>query len=150
MKIGSKLCPVFVLNHKKYKPVFVAGTHVYFLVVRNQRRAEFWTEYHAFFCNRFRILTTSVLWAHFLKFLPRDLKKPHSKWLFLIHNKCGDLVSIFWSPWVKKKVELITLRPWGFWSSCNKPHAAARAFKILRATGLWAHFFCSGISKNSY
>ena len=29
MKIGFKLCPTFVPNHKKCKPVFVAGTHIF-------------------------------------------------------------------------------------------------------------------------
>ena len=94
-----------------------------FFVVRNKRRAEFWTYYHVFFCNRFRILTASALSAHFFWFLPRDLKILIQNGLFLIHKKCGELVSIFLKSLSKnKKSEPITLKPWGFWSSCNKPH----------------------------
>ena len=151
MKIGSKLCPMFVLNHKKYKPVFVAGTHVYFFVVRNQRRAEFWTEYHAFFCNRFRILTASVLSAHFFRFLPRDLKKLIQNGLFLIHNECGELVSIFWSPWVKKKswadnpeaLRILKLLQWT--ACCCQNFQNPKGYRVIGSL-----FFCSGTSKNSH
>ena len=50
-------------------------TGLYFFVFRNKCRAEFWTDYHAFFCNGFRILTASMLSAHFFRFFPRDFKK---------------------------------------------------------------------------
>ena len=80
MKIGSKLCPMFVFNHKKYKPVFVAGTHVYFFVVRNQRRAEFWTEYHAFFLQSVQNSHGFSVISSLFSIFAQGLKKTHSKW----------------------------------------------------------------------
>ena len=134
-----------------------------------------------------------MLLAHFFQFLPRDFKKLTQNGLFLIHSKFGQLVWVFWSPWTKiKESEIITLKPWEFWSSCNKPHenqfrtlpyvcsspqkytcvtttntglyffmvrnkpraefrtdfyaVYCKSFRILRASGLLAHFFyfCSG------
>ena len=98
-----------------------------FFVFRNKRRAEFWTDYHAFFCNGFRILTASVLSAHFFRFLTRDFKKitwigsrvSEKHWV----SEICHFEWVFWSPWAKiEKSEPITRKPWEFWTHCKKTH----------------------------
>ena len=63
----------------------------YFFVFLSKRRAEFWTDYHAFFCNRFKILTANVLSAHFFRFLHRDFKNSFKM-------ACFWYPVLFWHP----------------------------------------------------
>ena len=94
-------------------------------MVWNKCRAEFWTNYHAFFCNQFRILTASILLAHFFWFLPRDFNKLIQNGMFLIPSAflipCCQFMWVFWSPWAKiKKSEPIRWKQWEFWINCKK------------------------------
>ena len=112
---------------------------------RNKCRAEIWTDYHAVFCNGFRILTAKALSAHFFRFLTRDFKKitwigsrvSEKHWV----SETCHFEWVFWSPWAKiEKSELITRKPWEFWTHCKKTHD--NRFKTLP-------YVCSETQKNS-
>ena len=111
----------------------------------NKCRAEFWTNYHAVFCNRFRILTASFLSAHFFWFLLRGFKKltwigsrvSEKHWV----SETYHFEWVFWSPWAKiEKSEPIRRKLWEFWTDCKKTHG--NRFKTLP-------YICSEPQKNS-
>ena len=89
-------------------------------MVRNKHRAEFWSDYHEASCNRFRILTASVLLAQFFRFLLTDFKK---------HKKKQYCYFLCFGTNLGQSFEPIIMRLF-----CNR-------FRILMASILSVHFF---------